>query len=1647
MVDNNYTKHIYTLEPYKYFLMGDINKFLLYFFFLILISVSVLADTTPILVNPSNDELIDTQTPTFKWYSDEIPDKHILNVYDTSGNKLYSYTFTNPSYFTSPMFHKITVSLSRSTEYKWEIETHKTRWFLIIPYDDVKKTSRTFRIKSNNAPYCTYTSALCSQEGTFCSSNTKYNCKMSKFGCWEYTPLGSCQTCTNNPLCTKGTGTYCDGTEGWVTCESKNGCLTMTDGQSCAYGCNNGKCNPPPTIVCSSDSQCGSKTSIGTSCNGNSVIETFNIPKCINAGTSRSYCTAQSSTSTIKTCSSSETCSGGQCVSKPKCYQDSECGSPQFQEKKCNGNTVISVFKKPTCVSPGTPQALCDTSTFIEEVETLFCSSNEICQSGACIAKPKCYKDSDCGTSTSQGKSCDGNTIIDLLKIPKCLNSGTSSAYCTTENSKQTIQNCEDLNTQTQTKTYCKENDVRATQSGVKHSCLTDGTGTFCGRTETSGDWLVKSCASNEFCENSECKPKPIICGNGNCEQGENENNCATDCKIEKKAVIVYAEDDKESADKLLSSLLQKGQKSEKVLVEDLDIQQNKNNYFVFVGGPLANPYAALLSEDDDILFTFNEDDSAIIDNRDKSKPKLLHSLDFGMYYSTTNNNNNNVLFIAGVGKEGTQKAVQEFVDKDVQNFLSNKKLTKILAYPKLELVYHVKDYTEWWETFIYDQTRIVGVMNVGDDMPSSQNSYQKDGKTYFENSPVIKLSTDLKMHPIGDFFYGLLGILGIPSEFLPIQKTLQSDFKIFKGRGGYGTDFYTSKALKNGESMFILYSQDTDITKLEFEYFDKCSGYYLEDPNVGDVDSLVRTDINYNCQGQTQNNKIVKEGEGLEREVWDSVSVTLDVLSAGVGGRIAGFFSRGGGAFLETTSKTPMLKKFSTYLDSIILKRIPKENVLNVVYKLKRNFLIKNQDLFKVFERLRMKHPNVLENALTSRATKGTTFKQFFTNYDRELNEIIVNSMEMDDIAKTGRKLIAEPDLIKTKNFKIPEAYFSNAQKEVDYLLETKINVNSPIKLIGTTGEYTQEGKQLADSIINAKNLPIIKDYKLSKNFQVRYTSRHGIVDKDEFVKKFLRDNKELQSVVINDKIYGQAELTRMESTKNQLFDSLEQFFNNVAVSSISTTSNDLSLDNVELDGKDTTLLFNIKNTGQENLVEWEVMLDNQKIIGATKIISNSKHTVKVKFDKINKVHDLEIKIDPNDKIKEDDEENNKLILSAFYLKLQNSCPTNACSSVDKPGIYCGLNEPGVFSITPRLVTCEADAKGCLIVKNSKACGKCETPNSCLTQTTAQQQCTTDNDCGSQYYEGKKFCDNGNIFDHLIKPICKNNVCSKKEILKLMQECQNGCSGTTCADKKCTDNDGTDIFTKGAANGQEDHCIKYENNNRIKATECNNCFVIENICENDLPKTQTFNCENGCKEGKCLAQNNIPTIKTTPQTKTITTKANEKTIFSTDLNEDYTHEWHIDDKLFSKTKTFTFEPSTQYLGSHNIKLKIKINNHIFEDNWNIKVENNLEEKPDLEVKEIIITNKEGLKSNQQALIKITIRNNGLADVQEAELLFENKITQKHSLKSGEEKTIFTTMSFASPGNYNVQAKLDPQNLVEETNENNNQYMTSVVIG
>ncbi len=144
-------------------------------------------------------------------------------------------------------------------------------------------------------------------------------------------------------------------------------------------------------------------------------------------------CTADSQ------CSANQACVSGWCRNVT-CRSDSECGSGSYTGNSyCKSNDIFRKYINYACKNPGTAESRCYDTT--DEKLQKTCSQSEQCVDGQCIAIT-CYFDSDCGNNGQLSKKCDGNNVINTYRSWTCVNAGTSSSRCESNDEKQVINEC-----------------------------------------------------------------------------------------------------------------------------------------------------------------------------------------------------------------------------------------------------------------------------------------------------------------------------------------------------------------------------------------------------------------------------------------------------------------------------------------------------------------------------------------------------------------------------------------------------------------------------------------------------------------------------------------------------------------------------------------------------------------------------------------------------------------------------------------------------------------------------------------------------------------------------------------------------------------------------------------------------------------------------------------------------------------------------------------------------------------------------------------------------------------------------------------------------------------------------------------------------
>ncbi|MFH1520076.1 MAG: alpha/beta hydrolase-fold protein [Candidatus Micrarchaeota archaeon] len=189
---------------------------------------------------------------------------------------------------------------------------------------------------------------------------------------------------------------------------------------------------------CYSDAECGSDGFIGqASCNNEDVFQQYNTFTCNNAGTVNAACSELISNKLVTDCSAKELCENAECKSVV-CFDDSDCGTTEYVDLFCSGDSVFQNMKKYSCSNPGTLQASC-TSTLVSELKQT-CEVG--CYDGSCF-KPACTEDSDCGKNQFFNYAyCKDGGVYKNYATYVCKNPGSFNSVCSSSVTKNLIQKC-----------------------------------------------------------------------------------------------------------------------------------------------------------------------------------------------------------------------------------------------------------------------------------------------------------------------------------------------------------------------------------------------------------------------------------------------------------------------------------------------------------------------------------------------------------------------------------------------------------------------------------------------------------------------------------------------------------------------------------------------------------------------------------------------------------------------------------------------------------------------------------------------------------------------------------------------------------------------------------------------------------------------------------------------------------------------------------------------------------------------------------------------------------------------------------------------------------------------------------------------------
>lgn len=336
-------------------------------------------------------------------------------------------------------------------------------------------------------------------------------------------PLNSCnsnnkQYVTKSPGCT--TNFQCSG--GYIKFKDFCGC-----------GCE--KSNNS-LINCSRNSDCGNNEFVnGFFCRNGNVFQNFTTARCVNPGTTRSYCSNATRQILQQYCNrKTEVCSNGACIAQNiTCYRNSDCGNNGFinNTQICRSGNVFGSYITHVCNRAGTGQSYC--TNFTRQKLSQACCKGQPCINGTCLnlSESRCKCNSDCGNDSFTGDNfCrNGNVYRNFTKFI-CNRAGWKSSFCTNTTSPVLTQTCG-------ANEVCSNGSC---VSGANITCFNNTQcgvngfvdGLFCRLGNVFQNFTYYTC-NNPGTLNSSCSSSTVpilnltcgenlVCSNGGCVNGTN---------------------------------------------------------------------------------------------------------------------------------------------------------------------------------------------------------------------------------------------------------------------------------------------------------------------------------------------------------------------------------------------------------------------------------------------------------------------------------------------------------------------------------------------------------------------------------------------------------------------------------------------------------------------------------------------------------------------------------------------------------------------------------------------------------------------------------------------------------------------------------------------------------------------------------------------------------------------------------------------------------------------------------------------------------------------------------------------------------------------------------------------------------------------
>lgn len=1611
--------------------MGAIKQLLIFVTIIFLFSItSVYAyPFKPELKSPDINALIDTTTPTLQWHADEWGLYiYKLKIFNNKDEIIYSKDI-NGEWNNDPQYTIPSGKLERGKSYWWQVQSVKRSWSGDV-YSDY--SSRDFRIRGDcNLDYICYSSNKC-------VNNVLYSCTYN----YDY----------------------------W-------GCRVVNS-QSCPYGCSNNKCNSKP--ACYSDSDCGSESFKEKTCDGSILTNIFNKPRCVNSGTSNAYCTNDLLKRTVENCDNRN----------------------QFSTRHyCNGNQVIKETSenKFSCTTSGCRGVLTNNAEIVKT-----CSSNEICDGGECKPKP-CQSDNDCGS----GKYCSsGNCYNDVCQqgtiycknnnLVRCDDRGTSE-----NNIEPCLYGCQ--NNQC-IKPQCGNNNCETDKGENENNCPTDCKKQedkivifYNAADKESADKLyaeLNKYKKTELIEvNTDTDPEiffdyidVVVLGGPfsnsfarflqpvfiEAEDGVglvlddkliiNEDNAWILNIIKKRdGSILYlagitGEDTKKSVNKFLSS---------QEFIEDF--RNNRENSFINID---PKPNILVLKDESSKSIIVNNKGAdvhnndlviikALIDGKETNLRKFMEEGFFGILNvplsrEEINPGSSKLYFFDKFAPPGAPLGEDYLVylvykgelKNDDEDFLQ-------AAFPNKVVFKDINaEFIRNCDFIPLEQSKCKEIPSQGTIIINCPNPFfsteilcsnnQKYSTNKFEEHDVIKMI--LARSP-SSIFKGA-------SKFIDRLISGISKAKFF-GKSDV-LNYLKGLGLSEKEVINVVNKLPK---KLRLEYvISKQSGKPLSESVVNSLKQHVDEVLTYEelkSQYAPGVAKVIKRSP----EIGDFQIVISKGLSAWKDGKIIKTLETKFGGPRNYFYNGELTQSGKQLYNTLKYKlALPKEKVESLLHTVRARGhqgqedaiksiwnKLKNPKNKKFADELKNRGFDINNEQDYSRFRKLFEFEDFTTDQIIKRDDLLRKATEFGNINKISLKSSAAVNDLELNTMYISEV----VNNDIKLIVPITNNFNQPINDIDILFKINDQ------DYVNKRitSIPSYYTEEISINIpRDKITGLNSIkieLDQNNLVLEENEDNNKDEYY-----LFLSGELVKLNNCGNSQCESGEDSTNCSKDCKPSTDTTPKIICNKDDDCPAAKYCENNECKSVVCVPGGVYCKESDKLArcddrGISESITQCQYGCQ---------------IGQNSKCLEAQCGNNNCETNLG--ENENNCAAD-CKKPEVVSISCNKDED-CGGETSTFVGCDNDkAKKefnkfvCLNsgTKDAKCSSNkftatvdCPQNQICIDKDCKQLICNKDNDCGNEKKEDKLFCKDNNLFDNLIKLRCteKGTKCREIKKLFLVESCSNGCDKSSCVDSRCSDSDSNDIYIKGTTNNNQDYCLKYETNNKNKVSECfgSNCFIVEYKCQDNKAVSSSFVCNNGCRDGACLPELNKPTIITNPTARSNTINVNDVLQFSANVqgSETYYYEWYVDNNLVSKASSLSYNPKITESGDHNILLIIKGTTTVFNEEWNVKVINNVaSDKPDLELKEFILINPTQLKANNDAIFKLVVRNNGLVDVSQARYSLHYKY-QSFNINAGEEKIIFDKLVFISSNILDIKLALDPDNLIDEINELNNEKTISVSV-